>query len=71
MATVWGIHMEWDHGQTAANAKDIAIGWSEIGDLQELRPSRDSYKVAFAKIYPQEKPGAVPVKAGVLYRFCR
>jgi restriction system protein len=68
---VWGIHMEWDDGKTAAATKDIAIGWHEIGDLSTLLPSRDAFKAAFSKTYPSKKPGAVPVEAGVLYRFAR
>lgn len=67
----WGIHMEWDDGKTAQATKDIAIGWSEIGNLSALPPSRDAFKAAFLKVYPNKKPGAVPVEAGVLYRFAR
>ena len=69
MPTVWGVHMEWDGGTIPADEKDIAIGWAELGDLRALPASRDGFKQAFAKTYLLEKPGAVPVKAGVLYRF--
>ena len=69
MPTVWGVHMEWDDGTLSPDEKDVAIGWSELGDLRALPASRDGFKQAFAKTYPNEKPGAVPVKAGVLYRF--
>ncbi len=71
MQKIWGIHMEWDDGKASPDAKDIAIGWHEMGDLRKLHPSRETYKATFAKVFPSDKPGAVPVKAGVLYRFCR
>lgn len=69
MATVWGLHMEWDDGRTSSEIKDIAIGWHELGNLQKIPASREAYKAAFAKTFPSEKPGAIPVKAGVLFRF--
>ncbi len=70
MVAVWGLHMDWDDGKTSPDAKVIAIGWHELGDLSVISPKREAFKVAFAAGFPDEKPGAVPVKAGVLYRFC-
>lgn len=67
--TIWGVHQEWDDSSTGGTPADIAIGWDALGDLKKLPPTRDAFKAAFAKAYPQDKPGAVPVKAGVLYRF--
>ena len=69
--TIWGIHMEWDDATTPQDTKEIAIGWAELGDLNALPSSRDAFKAAFAKSIPTDKPGAVPVKAGVLYRFAK
>ena len=72
--TIWGIHQEqreWNADEAPQHAKDIAIGWGKLGDLSSLPPSRDAFKTAFAKAYPEEKPGAVPVKAGVLFRFSK
>lgn len=67
---IWGIHPG-RHG----GAEDlflrrnvIAIGWGDMGDLSQWS-DREGYKVAFADTYPNEKPGAVPTKAGMLYRF--
>jgi restriction system protein len=72
MPAIWGIHMGWwDDGTTSPDAKDVAIGWHEIGDLRKLQGSREAYKAAFAAAFPVEKSGAIPVKAGVLYRFCK
>ena len=69
--TVWGIHLEWDDSTLSSAEKDVAIGWSAMDDLDPLPASRDAFKAAYAKAYPSEKPGAVPVKAGVLYRFAK
>jgi restriction system protein len=67
--TIWGIHMEWDDGKTPPDSKEVAIGWPALGDLGKLPKSRDAFKAALVQAYPKEKPGAVPVKAGVLFRF--
>lgn len=69
--TIWGIHMEWDQATSQPDAKEIAIGWEEMGDLNKLPASRDTFKTTYAKLFPTEKPGAIPVKAGVLYRFSK
>ena len=69
--TVWGIHMEWDDGTGSQDTKDIAIGWEALGDLNALPAQRDAFKEAFAKAYPADKAGAVPVKAGILFRFTK
>ena len=66
---IWGIHMEWDMAPDQQGPKDIAIGWAELGDLSKIPATRDAFKAEYAKTYLNEKPGAVPVKAGVLYRF--
>lgn len=71
MVAVWGLHMDWDDGKLPPDAKDIAIGWHELGDLSKITPTREAFKAALAAKFPSEKPGAIPVKAGVLFRFCR
>jgi restriction system protein len=47
----------------------VAIGWKDMGDLSKLPADRDAFKARLAETHPGEKPGAIPVKAGVLYRF--
>jgi restriction system protein len=47
----------------------IAIGWDKLGDLSKLQPSRDAFKAAIAAAYVDKKPGAIPVDAGILFRF--
>lgn len=64
-STIWGIHMEWDDATIPQDKKDIAIGWPDPGNLNALPASRDAFKAAFAKKYPTDKLGAVPVKVTV------
>jgi len=47
----------------------LAIGWPAVGDLSLLPKDRGAFKAAVAGGYPQIKPGAIPVYAGILYRF--
>ena len=65
--TIWGIHTTDDSLFLSQNI--IAIGWSEMGDLSQLPPSRDEFKERFLKTYPNGKKGAVATSAGMLFRF--
>ena len=68
MRTIWGIHNdrnEIDPSQDRA----VRIGWDELGDLSELDASRESFKKAFRQAQPEVGKGAIPVWAGMLYRF--
>lgn len=47
----------------------ISIGWEELGDLSGTDVDRERLKLRLAETYPTAKPGAIPVWAGVLYRF--
>ena len=47
----------------------IALGWSEIGDLNLIDNNREAYKDHYAKTYPNAKKGQIPTSAGMLYRF--
>ena len=64
---IWGIHTTDDSLFLSQNI--IAIGWSEMGDLSQLVPSRDEFKEQFLKTYPNGKKGAVATSAGMLFRF--
>jgi restriction system protein len=69
MSTMWGIHNdkpEFDFVQDGF----IAVGWSKIEtDLREIGDDKEQMKAAVAEAYPDAKPGAIPVWAGVLMRF--
>lgn len=69
MATVWGIHMPEAIGAEAVDKSHVSIGWAEMGDLSALPANRAAIKKAIHAAYPNKKDGAVPVEAGVIYRF--
>ncbi len=66
---IWGIHMARDHGAQPIAKGYIAIGWRQMGDFSQVSPTRDAFKAAYVRSYPNEKPGKVPVAAGVAFRF--
>ena len=47
----------------------MSIGWDEVGDLNQFGPDREAIKARVAAVFPHGKAGAIPVWAGVLYRF--
>ena len=47
----------------------VAIGWRELGDLRNIPPNRDGFKAALRQHLPDGNDGAVPVHAGILFRF--
>lgn len=68
--TLWGIHAgkAGDADELFLRKSCIALGWDKMGDLAALHPDREAFKVRLAEAYP-EKPSAVPVNAGQLFRF--
>lgn len=65
---LWGIHN--DHPELGLVEEGfVSVGWDLLGDLAELDASREAFKTAVRKAYPDYKEGAVPIAAGVLYRF--
>jgi restriction system protein len=47
----------------------VAIGWSEIGDLRKIDGTREAYKIAIKRGFPDMKPKTVPLAAGNVYKF--
>jgi len=68
MAGFWGIHNDRPDLDLVENGF-ISIGWSEIGDLETIGDDKEALKSRVANVYPDAKPGAIPVWAGVLRRF--
>lgn len=65
---LWGIHTQDDnlylkHGK-------IAIGWREMGDLNDIENNREAFKAKYQLVYPDAKKGSIPTGSGMLYRFC-
>lgn len=68
---MWGLHMARLQAAAPVDGNFVAIGGYEMGDLSLLPATREAFKTRFSEVYPSESPGALPVKAGVLYRFAR
>ncbi len=66
---IWGLHMAAIDAFAPIKGDFIGIGWEHMGDLSMLPQERESFKAHFTTTYPHEKTGAIPAKAGVLYRF--
>lgn len=69
MKTLWGVHMGRHHGRRPIDEGFVSIGWVRLGDLGSSAASREELKERIATLYPETKPGAVPVHAGIVYRF--
>lgn len=68
MVAVWGIHNDALSNELVEDGF-ISIGWSAIPDLRSIGSDRESLKRALSSAYPEAKAGAIPVWAGILYRF--
>ena len=71
MTTLWGIHGGRDGSADPLfrEKKLLALGWSAIGDLSKIDNNREAIKAALAVNYPEKSAGALPVDAGILFRF--
>jgi restriction system protein len=69
--TIWGIHAgkTGDAHSLFMKKSVVAIGFTRMGDLSTIPASRDAFKAAVAKAYPDLKPGAIPNYTGQLFRF--
>jgi restriction system protein len=69
--TVWGMHAGRFSEADALFLKKnvIAIGWEKMGNLALIGPDRELFKAKVLEVYPDSKPGAVPLYAGQPFRF--
>jgi restriction system protein len=66
----WGIHAKGAKlEEVLLTRHQLAIGWADLGDLTSFAHDRDLIKARLKAAMPNEKPGAIPVYAGELYRF--
>lgn len=69
-ATFWGIHAKGGKLESILLQRgQLAIGWAALEDLSPIAHDRELLKAKLADALPNEKPGAIPVYAGQLYRF--
>ena len=69
MLKVWGLHMPIGIGLDAIDKQRVSIGWAKMGDLSKLPKDREAIKTAIASAYHDKKQRAIPVEAGVIFRF--
>ncbi|WP_346900510.1 restriction endonuclease [uncultured Roseibium sp.] len=69
MTTLWGLHMPEDIGPDALEGGYVVVGWAELGDIAALPNDREAIKRALIHAYPNRKPGAIPVEAGMILRY--
>ena len=69
--TVWGIHAGRTGDADALFLKKnvIALGWDKMGDLALIKADRDAFKERIVEMYPETKPGAIPLAAGQPFRL--
>lgn len=67
MTTIWGIHNDVFSAELVEQ-NFISVGW-DVPDLRTIGDDQAAMKEAVARAYPNDKPGAIPVWAGVLRRF--
>jgi restriction system protein len=68
--TIWGIHAKGSKLESILlKQSQLAVGWGPIGDASAFGHDRELLKAKFAQANPNEKPGAIPVIAGQLFRF--
>ena len=69
--TIWGIHAgrTGDAHNLFTKRNCVALGWVKVGDISKLKADREAIKAKVAEVYPDKKPGAIPVDAGQLFRF--
>lgn len=69
--TVWGIHAgKTGDAETLFLKKNVvALGWDQMGDLSIFKADREVFKAKLIEVYPDTKPGAIPIAAGQTFRF--
>jgi restriction system protein len=65
---VWGVHNDHPELDLVGNGF-VGVGWDEIGDLSQVGSDKEEMKRRVAATYPDAKPGAIPIWAGILLRF--
>lgn len=66
---IWGIHMSRAHGLAPIEQGYVAIGWEELGDLATIAPTREAFKSAYERAFPEAGVQTVRTSAGMPFRF--
>lgn len=70
-STLWGINAgkTGDADQLFLTKNVVALGWKAVGDISELPPDREGFKLRVKECYPDEPDGYIRNAAGQLFRF--
>ncbi len=68
-STLWGIHMPKEVGTIPIDEGFVGLGWREVGNILDIEKNRAAFKKSLSEAYPDNKKGAIPVWAGMLFRF--
>ena len=68
MVAMWGIHND-SLSSELLDEGFVSIGWEAIPDIRSIGNDRERLKRALEQAYPEAKAGAIPVWAGILFRF--
>jgi len=68
---IWGIHAgrTGDADVLFLKQNCIALGWDAMGNLSELPPDREAFKLRYVHAYPNAKKGGIATVSGVPFRF--
>lgn len=68
MPKLWGIHND-EPSLDLVRGGFVGIGWDRLGDHDAMSATRENLKSFLAEAYPSAKAGAIPIWAGVIFRF--
>lgn len=69
MTTLWGIHNDEFPASKLVADGFVSVGWERVADLSTIGDDQEAIRDVLGNAYPDAKPGAIPVWAGVLRRF--
>lgn len=69
MTRLWGIHNDEFPASKLVAEGFVSIGWERVPDLATIGNDQDAIRAVLQSAYPDAKPGAIPIWAGVLRRF--
>ena len=69
--TFWGIHSGrmGEADSLFLTESVVGLGDLKLGDLSKIKSDRESFKKIFTVVYPTNKPGAILIWAGQMFRF--
>lgn len=67
---MWSIQAETEEAAILfLSTNHVAVGWSKIGNLQNVEVNRDAFKAKLISCYLSTEPRLIPIYASVLFQF--